>query len=130
MTSLEKRRERGDAIAVFKILKNFDDTGSHQYFNLVENDPEKPQTRTNSDKLNLKTRKFNTEIGRHRFSTRVIHLWNSIPGYIKDSSDVNQFKHRFDEYVKEQDDIRRAGEQGIDFSLRTQRNHWAKVSHH
>ena len=35
MTTLEKRRERGDVIAVFKILKNFDDTGSHQYFNLV-----------------------------------------------------------------------------------------------
>ena len=41
----------------------------YQYFNLVENDTEKPQTRTNSDRLNLKTKKFNTEIGRHRFST-------------------------------------------------------------
>ena len=89
------------ALQVFKIIKGIDDIGKHTYFDLVEADPNKTLTRQNADRLNIKREKFNTEIGRHRFSTRVSGLWNKIPAFIKDSRDVNQFKNRYDVHMRE-----------------------------
>ena len=115
LTTLEKRRERGDALQVFKIIKGIDDIGKHTYFDLVDADPNKTLTRQNADRLNIKREKFNTEIGRHRFSMRVSGLWNKIPAFIKDSRDVNQFKNRYDLHMREQETIKRAEQTGIDF---------------
>ena len=115
LTTLEQRRERGDALQAFKIIKGIDDIGKHTYFDLVEADPNKTLTRQNADRLNIKREKFNTEIGRHRFSTRVSGLWNKIPAFIKDSRDVNQFKNRYDLHMREQETIMRAEQIGIDF---------------
>ena len=115
LTTLEQRRERGDALQVFKIIKGIDDIGKHTYFDLVDADPNKTLTRQNADRLNIKREKFNTEIGRHRFSMRVSGLWNKIPAFIKDSRDVNQFKNRYDLHMREQETIKRAEQTGIDF---------------
>ena len=115
LTTLEQRRERGDAIQVFNIIKGIEDIGRHTYFDLVETDPNKTLTRQNADRLNIKRQKFNTEIGRHRFSMIASSLWNKVPAYIKDSRAVNQFKNRYDQHMREQETIRRSERLGIDF---------------
>ena len=115
-TTLEQRRNRGDAIAIYKIVKGLDDTGTQRYFEFVDTNGARSQTRQNSDRLNLKFQSFNTEIRHHSFSCRAARIWNKIPPHIKDSRTLDEFKARFDQHMRDIEDTELAEAQGLMFS--------------
>ena len=78
MTSLEDRRQRGDAIQIWKILTGHDDVPGNHWFKRFEPDPTRV-TRLSSNNLNLKRRDFNGEVRRNSFSVRAPDIWNTIP---------------------------------------------------
>ena len=41
-----------------------------------------------------------TEIIRNFFRYRVINKWNSLPSDIKNSTNIEQFKRQYDEFIK------------------------------
>jgi hypothetical protein len=92
---MEKRRERGDLIQVFKLIKGFDKLDYAHFFQLVLNN----RTRGHSYKL-VKLRS-NTNIRSNFFSQRVINSWNSLPEYVVQAESVNSFKNRLDKFWAE-----------------------------
>ena len=91
LTTLQALRDRGDAITIYKIINGLDNVGEYNYFEFVDSNPERTQTKQNSDKLNLKYKSFQTEIRHHSFSVRAPRIWNPIPPFIKESRTLNEF---------------------------------------
>ena len=85
LTTLLERRMRGDLIEVFKILNKFTNYGT-DFFHLSQ------RTGNLLVRPNTKTIDF--------FSERVIHFWNKLPAYVKQSPSVNSFKNNFDNFRK------------------------------
>ena len=96
LTTLERRRHRGDCLEVYKILNNIEGLDCSKYFNFVE-ESNPFHTRSVSKKL-LKIKRHSNNFGRHSFQTRAALSWNSLPLEIRDSPSVNSFKARYDSY--------------------------------
>ena len=92
--SLECRRQRGDLIETFKILKGLEDVQADKFFTLSHN----TSTRGGTHKV-FKPR-FNTNVRGKFFSQRSIDLWNSLPDSIKNMKTVISFKGSLDRYWK------------------------------
>ena len=90
---LEKRRERGDLIEVFKLLKGLTNVDYRNFFQLVINS----RTRGHSYKL-VKSRS-KLEIRSKFFSQRVINSWNSLSQHVVEAESVNSFKNRLDKVL-------------------------------
>jgi len=84
--SLEERRNRGDLIEVFKMIKGFTDIPWQTFFSLSKTH----STRGHSWKLAKQT--CNRDCRLHFFSLRVINRWNSLTQEVVDSATVNSFK--------------------------------------
>jgi ribonucleases P/MRP protein subunit RPP40 len=95
LTTLEKRRDRGDMIEVFKSVKGLNSVDYRKFFEPSDN---RHTTRGHSFKL-VKVRS-RLESRRNFFSTRVVSAWNSLPQNIVDASSVNSFKNRYDKHYK------------------------------
>ena len=81
----EKRRERGDLIGIFKFMDSTDllkkkTTGS---------------SRTNHAR-SLEVQRCNTNVRKHSFAIRSIHLWNQLPEEVVLSKSLNEFKTKLD----------------------------------
>ena len=100
LLSLEERRERGDMITCFKIMRGLEDTDRDRFFDLVETEPSRV-TRNTTNKLNMKHQPFQTEIRKYSFAVRVPKKWNSLPTHVRDAETLNQFKNRYDTYQSE-----------------------------
>ena len=96
MTTLEKRRERGDMIEVFKILKGLDRVNPQGNFLMQEMSSHKQRTRGHSLKL-VKPR-HRTWKRNQFFSSRVVNAWNKLSAKTVSSRTVNMFKHNYDHY--------------------------------
>ena len=96
MTTLEKRRERGDMIKVFKILKGLDRVNPQGNFLMQEMSSHKQRTRGHSLKL-VKPR-HRTWKRNQFFSSRVVNAWNKLSAKTVSSRTVNMFKHNYDHY--------------------------------
>ena len=95
MTTLEKRRERGDMLEVFKILKGLDRVNLEGNFLKLESNHLGQRTRGHSKKLvkpQHRTWKRN-----QFFASRVVNTWNSLPEKVVSSKTVNSFKHNYDQ---------------------------------
>ena len=90
MTTLLERRMRGDLIEMFKIINGHVSYGS-ELFNL-------PSSRLNVAAREVKFR--HTTSRSDFFAQRVLKFWNCLPCYVKDSSTVNCFKNRLDNFRK------------------------------
>ena len=90
LLSLEERRERGDMITCFKIMRGLEDTDRDRFFDLVETEPSRV-TRNTTNKLNMKHQPFQTEIRKYSFAVRVPKKWNSLPTHVRDAETLNQF---------------------------------------
>ena len=92
--SLECRRQRGDLIETFKILKGLEEIQAEKLFTLSQY----PSTRGGPLKLS-KTRS-RTDIRKNFFSQRSVNLWNSLPESIKAANTVISFKSSLDRHWK------------------------------
>jgi ribonuclease P/MRP protein subunit RPP40 len=94
LTSLEKRRVRGDLIQVFKILKGIDRVNYKDYFQISNTG----RTRGHSYKL-IKKRSTG-DLRKYFFSQRVVDTWNILPQGVVEADTVNCFKNRLDKFDK------------------------------
>ena len=93
LTSFETRCVRGDLLFYFKIIKGLDKSNARSYFDI-----NKRSTRVHN--LKIKKRQWRTNIGRYKFSNRVVNIWNELPAEIVESRNINEFKSGLDHYLR------------------------------
>ena len=86
LTTLEKRRERGDLLQTYRIMTQIDKTKPVHYFQFANYD----RTRGHSMKL-AKTRS-RLDIRKHFYSQRVVDKWNKLPQSAIDAHTLLNFK--------------------------------------
>jgi len=92
---LEKRRERGDLIQVYKLIKGFDKIDYRQFFELAGN------FRTRGHKLRIVKVRCRLDIRSKFFSQRVVNGWNELPANVVEAETVNSFKNRLDDHWRD-----------------------------
>ena len=100
MTTLERRRERGDLIFMYRIMTGKDDVHYSTWFQLMSDREGGATTRAASGYLNVLPADSNNDIRRTFFSQRVVNSWNSLPDRVKQAATVNQFKNSLDEHLQ------------------------------
>jgi ribonucleases P/MRP protein subunit RPP40 len=93
LSSLEKRRLRGDLIEMFKILTRRERVDYRQFFELSAAGH---GLRGHSLKLFKPRCKLNSR--RYSFSQRAIDDWNALPSEVVESTSTNMFKNRLDNF--------------------------------
>ena len=93
LTTLERRRDRGDMIETFKIISGREKVDKEEFFHLAETTY---GTRGHTMKL-FKPRTRTTQ-RQHTFSIRVVDNWNRLPQHVIDAASVNDFKNRLDKH--------------------------------
>jgi len=91
LTTLEKRRIRGDLIETFKILTDREKISKQDLFDVRQRTC---YLRGHSYTLEVKRSRIN--IRSNFFSQRTVKHWNSLPEHVVSASSVNCFKNRLD----------------------------------
>ena len=97
LTTLQDRRERGDCIEIFKMMKGFTNVDQTIWFDKILR-TEGPQTRLSADPWALELKPARLDLRKNFFSIRAVHSWNALPFAIKQSTTINQFKNSYDKY--------------------------------
>ena len=109
LTTLTERRERGDAIEVFKTIKGFNRVIKENWFEF-ENEDQRP-TRRNTEITEegerritnvLREERARLEIRKNFFTVRAARTWNRIPEHVREKTSVNGFKNAYDKWKEEQ----------------------------
>ena len=87
LTSLESRRERGDKIETFKILRGIDDINPDNFFERSDASQE-----TRGHALKLKKKRARLDVRQKFFTNRVINSFNAIPPRAALAQTVLEFK--------------------------------------
>jgi len=93
--SLENRRIRRDLIQVFRILKGFDSMDADHFFELEDGGG----YGLRGHQLKLKVQRCRLHVRQNFFSVRIVNLWNKLPESVVESSSVNVFKKRLDDWI-------------------------------
>ena len=94
--SLEQRRERGDLIETFKILKGFEKTDASFFFTRASSGTRGHSLKLFKPRLH-KSLKCRTDF----FSQRVINAWNGLPKYVVGARTTNSFKNELDRHWRD-----------------------------
>ena len=94
VTSLEKRKIRGDLIQVFRIVRSCDRI---EFDELLELDDGGGHVLM-SHNWKLKVKRCRLQVRKCFFIQRIINVWNKLPEYVVESSSVVMFKKRLDDW--------------------------------
>jgi len=94
LTTLEKRRIRGDLIETYKILKGFENVDHKKFFHLNSD------CKTRGHSLKLSKCRSSLDLRKYFFSQRVVDYWNRLPQHVVEADTVNTFKNRLDKFDK------------------------------
>ena len=112
LTTLKERRERGDLIETFKVMKGFNRADKKLWFNIRKCEEGKATRSTTSISDDGQTRRDDVifmehvrlEIRKNFFNVRVIKIWNNLPETVRNQKSVNAFKNEYDRWSKKKND--------------------------
>ena len=107
LTTLKQRRERGDLIEVYKVMKGFTRVNKHHWFNIQRPEESRSTRRNASITVQGEYRRddmiskehVRLEIRKHFFTIRVVNRWNELPNEIRKQTSVNSFKNSLDRWL-------------------------------
>lgn len=92
LTTLQKRRLRGDLIETFKLIRGFENLDCRTFFNLSNSN------RTRGHRYKLVKNRSRLDIRKYFFSQRIVDTWNKLPQVVVEAPSVNLFKNKLDLY--------------------------------
>ena len=103
LTTLEKRRTRGDLIYMFKIVKGIDHIDLRRSLEFNDSKTRGHEYRFSREKFSAKRAndysRFVT-IRHNFFLNRIASLWNSLPSQVVSAQSLNSYKARIDKILK------------------------------
>jgi len=93
LTTLEKRRERGDLIETYKLLTGKEKIDNNQFFQRTSQERE-----LRGHSMKLFQQRSRLDVRKYFFSQRVVGPWNKLPQRVIDAPTVNSFKNRYDSF--------------------------------
>ena len=97
LTTLSRRRARGDMLETFKYLKDQYNTAP-----ILHLDTRTHGTTTRGHQLKLDEKgRSRLDVRKHFFTQRVVSLWNSLPENLVSAPTVNAFKNQIDKLWKD-----------------------------
>ena len=105
LTTLEKRRERGDALETFKTINGFNHVDKDKWFQFEREEarPTRSNTTVTSEgerrRLNvIRGESARLEVRKNFYNVRAGKRWNDIPDNVKEQKSVNAFKNAYDKW--------------------------------
>ena len=91
LTTLEKRRLRGDLIETYKIVTNKENIDAAQFFQFTDTGHD-----LRGHSLKLVQPRNTSRVRRMFFSQRVLADWNRLPQHVVEAPSTDAFKNRLD----------------------------------
>ena len=98
ITTLRRRRERGDLIGVYRLMSGKKNVEKTQFFRQA-----RCEYNLRGHSLRVGKKRSRLDIRKYSFSQRVVNGWNRLPQNIVDARSINQFKNLLDRHFQDMD---------------------------